>query len=92
MGAIYVHVGHTMPRSLRYAAAICVYDWWRLVQTTAMHTCSAPRRRGAVIAGEFKMGENHIPGKVRWCNPHQLIMDQWLPWLRLADDREVEIN
>jgi hypothetical protein len=24
MGAIYVYVGHTMPRSLRYAAAICV--------------------------------------------------------------------
>jgi hypothetical protein len=92
MGAIHVQVGHTMPRSLRYAAAICVYDWWRLVQTTAMHTCSAPRRHGAASAGEFKMGENHIPGKVRWCSPHQLIIRQWLPWLRLADDREVEIN
>jgi hypothetical protein len=76
MGAKHVHVRQTMPCSLRNAAAICIYDWWRLVQTTAMHTCSAPRRRGAASAGEFKMGENHIPGKVRLCSPHQLIIGQ----------------
>jgi hypothetical protein len=81
-----------MPRSLRYAAAICGYHWRRLAQTTATYTRSGPRRRGAGRAGEFKMGENHIPGKVQWCSPHQLIIDQWLPSLHLADDREVDIN
>jgi hypothetical protein len=92
IGAVYVRMRQTMPRSLRYPAAMYVYNWWRHAQTTAIHTRSALRRRGGARAVEFKMGENHIPGKVRWCSPHQLIMDQWLPWLRLADDREVEIN
>jgi hypothetical protein len=54
VGAVYVRVRQTMPRSLRYAATICVYDWWRLAQTTTMHTRSAPRRRGGGGRGRIR--------------------------------------
>jgi hypothetical protein len=54
MSVIYVRVGQTMPRSLRFAAAICVYDWCRLTKAATTHTRSVLRRRGAARAREFK--------------------------------------